>query len=66
MIKRVNDAADKARDALQKKNSDLSDLLSKYRAGSKLWIDIVLILILVGLIASNIKVMQIKGWIPDR
>lgn len=57
MIKRVNDAADKARDALQKKNSDLSDLLSKYRAGSKLWIDIVLILILVGLIASNIKVM---------
>ena len=66
MIKRVNDAAEKARDALQKKNSDLSDLLSKYRAGSKLWIDIVLILILVGLIASNIKVMQIKGWIPDR
>ena len=66
MIKKVNNAADKARDSLRKKNSDLSDLLGKYRAGAKLWKDIVLILILVGLVAANIKVMQWKGWIPNR
>jgi len=65
MIKKVNSNAEKAREMLQKRNSDLSDLLGKYRAGNKLWKDIVLIAIFIGLVIANIKIMQWKGWIPS-
>ncbi len=65
MIKKVNANAEKAREMLQKKNSDLTELLTKYRAGNKIWKDIILIAVFIGLVIANIKIMQWKGWIPS-
>jgi hypothetical protein len=57
ILKKVNANAERARDGLQKRNSDLADLLGKYRSNGKIWKDLFLILFLIGVITANIKVM---------
>ena len=65
MVDRVTDKANKARAGLEKKNSNLLDVLQKYRDQNKLWKDVGLIVALVVLVGLNIKAMQIRGWLPD-
>jgi len=66
MLKRVNENAERAREALVKRNSDLADLLGTYRSNSKIWKDLFLILFFIAVVTANIKVMQWIGWIPSR
>lgn len=55
LLKRVSDKTERARAGLEKKNSSMLDLVSKYRDTNKCWKDVVLIVMLLVLIGLNIK-----------
>lgn len=57
LIERVTDNALRARACLEKKNSNMLDLLEKYRENSKIWKDVLMVLILVVLMGLNVKAM---------
>jgi t-SNARE complex subunit (syntaxin) len=65
IVKKVNKKAEAAREGLEKKNSDLKNLLDGYRRQNKWWKDILLLIILMVLIGINVKAMQWKGWLPS-
>lgn len=64
MLKKVIDKTERARAGLEKKNSEMLDLLTKYRSTNKCWKDVLLIFILLALMGLNIKAMQVRGWLP--
>lgn len=62
LIKKVNNKAEKARNRLQKRASELQGVLEKYRRTNKMCVDMVLVVILMVLIGVVIKVLKVKGY----
>jgi t-SNARE complex subunit (syntaxin) len=62
LIKKVNNKAEKARNRLQKRASELQGVLDKYRRTNKMCVDMVLVVILLVLIGIVIKVLKVKGY----
>lgn len=62
LIKKVNNKAERARNRLSKRASELQGVLDKYRSTNKLCIDMVLVIILLVLIGVVIKVLKVKGY----
>jgi hypothetical protein len=62
LIKKVNNKAEKARNRLQKRASDLQGVLDKYRSTNKMCIDMILVVVLLILIGIVIKVLKVKGY----
>lgn len=62
LIKKVNNKAEKARNRLQKRSSELQGVLEKYRRTNKLCIDVILVVILLVLIGVVLKVLKVKGY----
>jgi hypothetical protein len=60
VLKGTVEKAENARAGLESRKNEMSEFLEKYRAAGKLWKDIVLILILIGLIIGN--VYALKWW----
>ena len=63
LLKKVNNKAEKARNRLQKRASELQGILEKYRKTNKLCIDMVLIVVLMVLVAVVLKVLSSKGYL---
>lgn len=62
LIKKVNNKAEKARNRLQKRASELQSVLDKYRGTNKMCVDMVLVVVLLVLIGIVIKVLKVKGY----
>ena len=63
LIKKVNNKAERARNRLQKRSSELQGVLEKYRTTNKLCVDVILVVILLVLVGIVLKILDAKGYI---
>ena len=62
LIKKVNNKAERARNRLQKRSSELQGVLEKYRRTNKLCVDVILVVILLVLVGIVLKILKMKGY----
>ena len=59
----MNNKAEKARNRLQKRSSELQGVLEKYRRTNKLCVDVILVVVLLVLVGVVLKVLKVKGYL---